>query len=243
MSLLLVGLALCGACRRERPLPPAPAAPVTSIATRPAPSSTIAVSHRASFELAAVTLSIEDVKMTQSLDPLLRTPADEAVVNGEFFDKAQRPLGLAISAGKTLSVLAPNLSGGVLWIKDGVGHLTASEEYREAVVDFAIQCRPRLTVDSKNNIKTDDGKRAARTALCLRRGGRSLEIILAGARDGEMPPTLFELGALLAADGCEQALNLDGGPSTGGAFRADGGVVAFRPRGPVRHAVVVRSQM
>ena len=200
------------------------------------------MSHRASFELAKVTLSIVDVKMTQSLDPLLRTPADEAVVNGEFFDKAQRPLGLAVSSGKTLSVLAPGLAGGVLWIKDSVGHLTASEEYREAAVDFAIQCRPRLTVDSKNNIKTDDGKRAARTALCLRNGGRSLEILLAGARDGDIPPTLFELGALLAAEGCEQALNLDGGPSTGGAFRSDGGVVAFRPRGPVRHAVVVHAQ-
>ncbi|MEM1418286.1 MAG: phosphodiester glycosidase family protein, partial [Myxococcota bacterium] len=48
-------------------------------------------------------------------------------------------------------------------------------------------------------------------------------------------PTLLELARELAAAGCEQALNLDGGPSTGlvTATRTD------LPRGPVRHVVVI----
>jgi exopolysaccharide biosynthesis protein len=32
-------------------------------------------------------------------------------------------------------------------------------------------------------------------------------------------PTLAELGDWLAAEGCSEALNLDGGPSTAAAFR------------------------
>ena len=70
------------------------------------------------------------------------------------------------------------------------------------------------------------------------KGGTDVEFDLVSddARDG---PTLFELATSLAGDGCEEALNLDGGPSTGWASDIDG-VRAFRsPRAPVRNGVIV----
>ena len=59
---------------------------------------------------------------------------------------------------------------------------------------------------------------------------------------GETPgrgPTLALLADMLVSRGCEGALNLDGGPSTGVARRQGGEVHVVAPRGPLRHAVAV----
>ena len=91
------------------------------------------------------------------------------------------------------------------------------------------------------NIRSDDGNRADRTALCLRDGGRTLDVVVARTNDaaGRDGPTLYRFARALARRGCQQALNLDGGPSTGVAWR-DGEQVRFLPpRSPVRHAVAI----
>jgi uncharacterized protein YigE (DUF2233 family) len=115
----------------------------------------------------------------------------------------------------------------------------ATEDYVDHTPLFAVQCRPRLVVASKNNIHSDGGPRAARTALCLRDGGKTLEFVVAAEGPGHPGPTLYELGNELALDGCEDALNLDGGPSTGWASHDGTGTVFLAPRAPVRHALVV----
>ena len=51
-----------------------------------------------------------------------------------------------------------------------------------------------------------------------------------------------ECRAGIAALGCDGALNLDGGPSTGVAYWRDGQLHHLPPRGPIRHAVVVRAR-
>ena len=58
---------------------------------------------------------------------------------------------------------------------------------------------------------------------------------------GDPGPTLFELAGDLAGLGCEEALNLDGGPlhGVGGAPRGEVSRSSCRARS-VRHAVVVR---
>jgi hypothetical protein len=59
---------------------------------------------------------------------------------------------------------------------------------------------------------------------------------------GEAPgrgPTLALLADMLVSRGCEGALNLDGGPSTGIAWRQDGGVQVLAPRGALRHAIAI----
>lgn len=239
---------LLASCRRYPPRDdggaPAPSAtPVIAPASAPSPTTRVGpslITHREAFALADVQVSIEDVHMSTHLDELQRKTSAAVVINGGFFDPAGEPVGLAVSGGIPLSPPRPGLSGGVVWVRDGLAHQTASEEYGETQVDFAIQCRPRLVVGSRVNIRSDDGRRSERTVLCLRDGGRTLEVMIAKAVLEHPPPTLFELAEELRASGCEEALNLDGGPSTGWASPADGGTTFVSPRAPVRHAVVVR---
>ncbi|MBX3208563.1 MAG: phosphodiester glycosidase family protein [Labilithrix sp.] len=193
-----------------------------------------------SFEHDRYELRIEDAAMTTALDAVLERSGADLVVNGGFFDPEGKPVGLAISEGAVLSRLGKNLSGGVLASDGARAELFAAEGFvLPEGAKFAIQCRPRLVVAGDANVKSDDGKRAERTALCTRDAGRVIDVVIVrGSDDGESPgPSLFALARHLADAGCESALNLDGGPSTGVAWREADGVKLLAPRGPVRHVV------
>jgi uncharacterized protein YigE (DUF2233 family) len=213
-----------------------------------------------SFALDRYELRIEDANMTTALDSVLTKSGSELIVNGGFFDPDGKGVGLAMSEGAILSKLKTSLSGGVLTSNGSRALLFATEGF--SLVDggadahvpaFAIQCRPRLVVDRAANVKSDDGKRAERTALCTRDDGRVVDVIIVRrSDDGESPgPSLFALAKHLAEGGCDAALNLDGGPSTGVAWRdreggvgssPDGAVKLIAPRGPVRYAIAFREK-
>lgn len=235
LSLCLLSVA----CRRDPPREQP--APVASAAAAPSAAAALPWTvRRTRIDVATTRFRIVDAQMSRALDGPFLDPRARAVINAGFFDPKWKPLGLAISEGHTLSAFSPTMSGGVLWIRSGVAHLTASEEYNETAVDFAVQCRPRLVVAALRNIRSDDGKRAARTALCLRRGGAELEVVLTYTdRDAHDGPTLFELATTLQAEGCEEALALDGGPSTGGVLRTETREERVELRGPIRHAIVM----
>jgi uncharacterized protein YigE (DUF2233 family) len=180
--------------------------------------------------------------MSSRLDSLLAGTDGALAVNAGFFAVDGSPLGLAVSDGRRLSHFSPEMSGGVLWIRDGVAHLSATEEYEAGTPEFAVQCRPRLVVGSRVNIHSDDSRRARRTAICLRDSGRTIEFVTATGAAGDPGATLLALATELAEDGCEEALNLDGGPSTGWAFRGDGGIAYEAPLAPIRQAIVVRER-
>jgi len=195
--------------------------------------------ERWSFSLGAVGVSIEDLHLKGDLTaPLSANAAAILAVNGGFFGPAGEPIGLAVSNGTTLAPFAPQLSGGVLVIDGGRASVLETERFDPSTHEsFAIQCRPRLVVRGAANVKRDDGQRAERTALCVRDGGATLEVLL--ARSSEGGPSLFALAQVLAREGCDDALNLDGGPSTGAAWRDESEVHLARPRGPIRLAIVV----
>ena len=181
--------------------------------------------------------------MRGSLTEALGAKAHLAV-NGGFFDPDGRGIGLTVSEGKTLARFSPTMSGGVFFVENGVAKIVATEEWApEHHVDLAVQCRPRLVVQGKVNIRSDDGQRAERTALCVRDQGATVDVIVAEPTPGTRGPSLFALGRYLADEQhCDDALNLDGGPSTGVAYRS--GDVAttpqvMPPRGPLRYAVIV----
>ena len=155
-------------------------------------------------------------------------------VNAGFFDAELRPVGLASSDGRELAAFDATLGGGVLWTSNGVAHLTAAEEFHQETFDFALPARPRLVVQGRNNIKRDDGIRAARTALCLRRGGR--EVIVMRRAEAGAGPSLHSFALELVGKGCEEALNLDGGPSAAWAS-AEG--MWLEPHTPIAMVVVV----
>ena len=113
--------------------------------------------------------------------------------------------------------------------------------------DFAVQCGPRLIEPGGAiGIRTDDGQRAARTAACIREGGRELNLIVAASQQRlGAGPGLFQLARWLAEplaagepSGCEAALNLDGGPSTG-LVVASAAELFRAPLGPVPFVLVV----
>lgn len=192
-----------------------------------------------SFALDKYDVTIEDAKMTTALDQVLQRTGAELVVNGGFFDPETHPLGLAISNGEMLSRIAPNMSGGVVTFDGDHAQLWESETFAVPEhTSFAVQCRPRLVVDHAPNVKKDDGQRAERTALCLADGGKTMRVVI--ARDEGTGPSLYAFGQYLARAGCEGALNLDGGPSTGAAWRENGATKQLPPRRPVRHAIVFK---
>ena len=195
-----------------------------------------------SFALDRYEMRVLDAGMSTALDAVLARSDAELVVNGGFFDPQGKPVGLVVSEGAVMSKLAPSLSGGVVTWDGERAKLWESESF--AMPDgarFAVQCRPRLVVDGAPNVKSDDGHRSERTALCLREGGKAIDVVIVKGTSLESPgPSLFALGKYLAQRGCEGALNLDGGPSTGVAWRENGEVRMLAPARPVRHAVSFR---
>jgi uncharacterized protein YigE (DUF2233 family) len=225
---------------------------------RPAPSAPVPVftvtagawpetAHVGSFPLLVFPLPLDrfrlevvDRPMSRDVEGVVHAGA-ELAVNAGFFDERGEPLGLVVSQGHTLSPWRGTLGGGVLTISSGgVGALHAAEDFvAPPDLDLAVQCRPRLIVAGAINLRSDDGRRAARTGLCLRDGGRVLDVVVVQAPPS-LGPTLMELSRALVERGCTDALNLDGGPSTGVAWRQGTEVRALEPLGPIRQALVAR---
>lgn len=167
-------------------------------------------------------------------------------VNGGFFDPALNASGLLVSEGNVVARKRSGGGSGIVIVKARRARLLKRDEAVPRAVDFAVQCGPRLIeTNGSIGIRSDDGKRAARTALCLRNAGRTLDFVIALAQprlgDG---PGLLELARTLArpiapsdTSGCEAALNLDGGPSTGLTLKR-APELRRDPLGPVPFAIV-----
>jgi uncharacterized protein YigE (DUF2233 family) len=197
--------------------------------------------ERWQFALDRTSLTIVDAGMRSDLARILRDRNALLVTNGGFFGTAGEPLGLAMVGGRALSRFSPRLSGGVLVVDADRAALFEAESFDAGTsAQFAIQCKPRLVVGGASNVKRDDGQRAERTALCVHGEGRTLDVVV--AKNPEGGPSLFALASYLATAGCDEALNLDGGPSTGVASREGDAVREERPRGPIRHAIVVSAR-
>jgi hypothetical protein len=241
-TLLVLSVALGCACGSKGSVPPA-------ASSRPAATDgtdSVVVAHGETFharlfafELGDVALEVHDAGMHAALPPLDK-PAERIALNGGFFDEKGRARGLVVSHGEMLSPFDRALSGGVLTVDGGRAALTETESFDPASRhEFAVQCRPRLVVGGKVNIRSDDGQRAERTVLCLRKGGS--ELVLGTLTTDSGGPSLLAAADALYAVGCEDALNLDGGPSTTIAWRDADGVHGTPPRGAIRHAIVVSS--
>jgi uncharacterized protein YigE (DUF2233 family) len=190
--------------------------------------------------VAGARFRVVDLGMKRDLERVLAETGASLVINGGFFDPAERPEGLVISGGVILSPRSDSLGGGIVTVAEQRVTLAPTEGFvAPPGTDFAIQARPRLVVDGGRVIVRDDGRAAERTALCLREQGRTLEVVVARGEGAGRGPTLALLADMLVSRGCEGALNLDGGPSTGVAWKQNGEVRALAPRGPLRHAIAI----
>jgi hypothetical protein len=202
--------------------------------------------HRFRVPLARARIDVVDARMRTDLDRVLRTRRAALVINGGYYGTDGRPEGLVIARGRRLNPLLPRIRGGVVAVLRGgravhepIGGLTLPRG-----VEFAIQCSPQLVVQGRSAVDHVGENTASRTALCLRDGGRGLDVYVARVDPsrGRAGPTLHTFARELVAEGCEEALNLDGGPSTGVAWRAPEGPRALLPRRGVRQAITFEVQ-
>jgi hypothetical protein len=145
-------------------------------------------------------------------------------VNGGFFDKDQRPLGLRIASGRERVPLRPRVDWGVLAVRDQRANIVHSVDYkRDPAITAAVQVGPRLIAGGVA-LKLKP-QRARRTVVALDKEGRFLTVVVASGA-----VTAGALAGALAALSFDTALMLDGGPSTQLRARV-GGLVLDVPGG------------
>jgi uncharacterized protein YigE (DUF2233 family) len=200
----------------------------------------------ARVDLSRARLRIRAIE-SRNLSDVLADRTSSLAINGGFFDRDFSASGLLISAGAKLAETKRGGGSGILIVRDARAELIARDDTLPPTVDFAVQCGPRLIErDGSVGIHRNDEKRAARTVACVRDGGQRLDLIVAFTPEQRGDgPTLFELARrlsrpLTAGDksGCEAALNLDGGPSTGLMVPA-APELRYDPVGPVPFALTV----
>lgn len=182
--------------------------------------------HRFRLPLAGMQVSVVDLHYERPLADALGDA--DLVVNGGYWgwlDERRRTLvGLLVAGGKQLSPLREGLNGGVLTLQDGRATIGASRGYAvPKQADLALQCRPRLVADRGVVSGLNKSALAARTAVCVRSGGTTLDIYVTDPE--EQGATLDALARWLLREGCDNALNLDGGPSSAAAFHERGEIV------------------
>lgn len=166
-----------------------------------------------------------------------------AALNGGYFLKNYKPTGWAKDKAKTYGKAnKKSTKGGIVAVKGKklfIGRLADAPFDPE----FVIQNSP-LLVDpgAKVSIKSSDGRKAPRTVACV--ANSTLRFILIAAQTAE-GPTLLETAELLAKPvkdggfGCDAALNLDGGPSTGAWFSDELKEKSPLPPVPIGYGIVI----
>lgn len=182
--------------------------------------------HRFRVRLAEMRAEVTDLGFKLPVSAALGNAA--LAINGGYWEwhlGKPRMIGWVVSSGTQLSPLRKKLDGGVLIVQQGRARIAraAGLALKTQGIELAVQCRPRLVESGKVIPELNTQGRAARTAVCVRDEGRTLDAYLSEPRD--RAPTLAELGDWLVAEGCSEALNLDGGPSTAAAFRDRDGVL------------------
>ncbi|MCC7492420.1 MAG: phosphodiester glycosidase family protein [Fimbriimonadaceae bacterium] len=137
-----------------------------------------------------------------------------AVINGGYFDEQRHPLGWVVSNGQQR--IARRANRWPCFVVQGQRARIVSRQTAANLSDVqqAVQCGPRLVEDGRPT-QLKDSPRAARSAVGIDDQGR---VVLAATLD--TAATLAEFAAVLARSrdrgglGCQEALNLDGGPST-----------------------------
>lgn len=253
---LLATLALAG-CTRRAPPPARPAArPAPAPAPAPPPTWNVAApglswatvdpgfdESRLRWAVIRVDLARWSLRVERSPDDrvagLAGDPGVAAAVNAGFFEPDLSPSGMLVCRGVTLGRRAPRGGSGLFTVRAGVASVEAADAQPEDFGgELAVQCGPRLVEEGGVvGVHRDDGRRFARTAACVRDGGRTVDLIATWNPDDPVRgPGLLWFARRLAvpsptgdARGCDRALNLDGGPSTGLYVRGGDGHPATGP--------------
>lgn len=131
-------------------------------------------------------------------------------INGGFFDKDYRPLGLRIGHTTQYSPIKQISWWGIFQIKDNQPSISSFSRFNaDTSAHFAIQSGPRLLVNGK--IPALKAGHAERTALGITKDGRVIVLVTDHA-----PMTTTTLAKFMKSSPlyCKNALNMDGGSSS-----------------------------
>lgn len=131
-------------------------------------------------------------------------------LNGGFFDKSFRPLGLRISNQHQLSPIKRISWWGIFYIENKTAHITNINQFaKNQNIDFAVQSGPRLIIEGK--IPSLKPGYAERSALGINKSGEVIIIVTENT-----PLTTTSLAKIMLEEplNCENAINLDGGSSS-----------------------------
>jgi hypothetical protein len=166
-----------------------------------------------------------------------------AAINGGYWMADYRPTGWVRDAKQVLRKKGDNKTAKVVAVADGKVHVGSVADLAFEP-QFAIQNSPLLLEGpGKIGIRKDDGRRAARTVAC-RTASNGLRFVLILADPGR-GPTLLETARLLEMPvdkggfGCTEALNLDGGPSSGIWLREGSGAPSAPPLVPIGYGIAI----
>lgn len=144
----------------------------------------------------------------------------QVLVNGNFYDENDRPLGWLVSQGKTLSpAITSSLFNGYFSLSGSMAAITPSVP--PGSVDLGLQSGPLLILDSKPlllKISNDQPRR--RVIVALNNQSELIFLVLTGADSLFSGPLLADTPKLVASLGqainqnLVAALNLDGGSAS-----------------------------
>jgi uncharacterized protein YigE (DUF2233 family) len=141
-----------------------------------------------------------------------------AGVNGGYFHKDYRPVGLMISDGKTINGFerAKLLSGLVGVKQDGHVSIVRSDEYDSGTSQFlqALQCGPMLVEDDQLVPGLNDERIARRTVVAKGIRGETALIYISSVTLADAA-RILALPTILDTWKPKTAINLDGGSSSG----------------------------
>ncbi|MEI8292514.1 MAG: phosphodiester glycosidase family protein [bacterium] len=139
-------------------------------------------------------------------------------VNGGYFHEDFRPVGLVISDGKTLNGFErAKLLSGVVGVKsDGHVSILRSGDYDSAKFQLhqAIQCGPMLVEDGHAVAGLNGDRIARRTVVAKGMGGQAALVYISSVSLADAA-RILALPSILDTWKPQNALNLDGGSSSG----------------------------
>jgi hypothetical protein len=170
----------------------------------------------ARFDLHAVKLSVAyQPNQPLSMQDWMHKENPTALINGGYFDSQDNATALVISNGQAFGTSYPDF-GGMLDV-DAQGNVqlrSLSEQPYDPSEGLtqATQCSPMLLINGQRTQFKSDAKTSPRSVAAIDKQGRLLFIVSPG-----IAFTLDDMATLLAKSdlGLVNALNLDGGSSTG----------------------------
>ncbi|KTD21704.1 Exopolysaccharide biosynthesis protein related to N-acetylglucosamine-1-phosphodiester alpha-N-acetylglucosaminidase [Legionella londiniensis] len=157
-------------------------------------------------------------------------------LNGGFFDKKFRPLGLRISNQHLENPLKRISWWGIFYIKNQKPYLTSLRQYKhDKKIDFALQSGPRLIINGR--IPSLKAGIAERSALGITKDNRVIVLVTENS-----PMSTTNLAELMQSPPleCRDALNLDGGSSSQLTADIDSFQVNVHNFSHISDAIVIR---